>query len=322
MSKQSILIADDDCDFREAMAVRCRSLGLTVKTVAHAMDALEQIQQYRPDAAILDLDMPPGNGLAVCEMLAHSADLKSVPIILITGQKSANIVPRCHELGAYYVPKSGDVWSRIHPLLTDLLELPHSFVSPESSPPENADVQSTADICGPSIKSATLVSMPSLVDAVFQALGCDEGARPDEGAVTSSRSACPWVLCIDDDADLSMGLQRRLEEKGVETLRASAGREGYRCAFLGQAQAIILDYELPEGNGDYVLRRLRENPVTKDIPVIVLTGRRDAQLERQMYSLGASCFLNKPYDWDELWRELQRHLTFESHEAWSLLTPA
>jgi len=76
----------------------------------------------------------------------------------------------------------------------------------------------------------------------------------------------PWVLCIDDDSDFSFGLKQRLAEYGVDVLRAFDGMEGYRYAFSSQAQLILLDYEMPNGNGEYVLRRLKENPVTQDIP--------------------------------------------------------
>jgi FixJ family two-component response regulator len=45
--------------------------------------------------------------------------------------------------------------------------------------------------------------------------------------------------------------------------------------------------------------------VTQDIPVIVLTGRKDQALARRMYSLGAMRFLTKPVDWDDLWAVLR-----------------
>ena len=62
---------------------------------------------------------------------------------------------------------------------------------------------------------------------------------------------------------------------------------------------------MSEGNGDYVLRRLKENVHTRRIPVIVLTGQRGKALERRMANLGASCFFNKPVVWEELWEEIQ-----------------
>jgi CheY-like chemotaxis protein len=104
----------------------------------------------------------------------------------------------------------------------------------------------------------------------------------------------------------------RLAEHGVAVRRALGGMEGYRRAFTEPASAILLDFEMPSGNGDFVLRRLKENLVTCDIPVIVLTGRRDKSIERTMYNLGAAAFLNKPYVWSQLWDELQRHLPLPS----------
>ncbi len=91
-------------------------------------------------------------------------------------------------------------------------------------------------------------------------------------------------------------------------MRAFAGRDGVRSAFTNQAQAIILDYQMPDGDGAYVLRRLKENPITRDIPVIVMTGLRDRHVERQVTNLGAECFMTKPYDWPKLWAKLQEYL--------------
>jgi two-component system response regulator MprA len=118
----------------------------------------------------------------------------------------------------------------------------------------------------------------------------------------------PWLLSIDDDEAFAHALKLRLREHGVEVVRASAGMEGYRRAFTTPANVILLDYEMPDGNGDYVLGRLKDNPVTSDIPVIVLTGRREKTLERKMYAMGADCFMTKPYYWPELWDQIQRHL--------------
>jgi CheY-like chemotaxis protein len=144
------------------------------------------------------------------------------------------------------------------------------------------------------------------VDALFTTLGWNESPQSDSNLVQQLRPTTtrPWVLCIDDDKDFTDGLRLRLESKGVEVVQAFAGMSGYRSAYTTPAQAIILDHEMPNGNGEYVLRRLKENPITCQIPVIVLTGNRDRMLERTMYSLGAARFLTKPVEWKTLWAEL------------------
>lgn len=118
----------------------------------------------------------------------------------------------------------------------------------------------------------------------------------------------PWLLHIEDDEDYSAAIKLRLEKHGVAVVRASSGVEGYTTAFTTPADAILLDYELPAAEGDYVLRRLKDNPVTRDVPVIVLSGRRDRALERQMLGLGAARYLTKPIDFDDLLTELGRHI--------------
>jgi CheY-like chemotaxis protein len=148
------------------------------------------------------------------------------------------------------------------------------------------------------------------IDAIFAALGANDASCNEH---TNYDPLCsdiirPWVLCVDDDSDFADSLKLRLQQHGVEVLQAFAGMAGYRTAFTSPAQAIILDQTMPDGNGEYVLRRLKENPVTQDIPVIVLTGTKDRMLERKMYNLGAVRFLTKPVAWDDLWAELRQHI--------------
>lgn len=118
----------------------------------------------------------------------------------------------------------------------------------------------------------------------------------------------PWVLCIDDDADFSQAVKLRLESRGVAVVRAYEGTEGFHSAFSNRASAILLDYHLPNGQGDYVLRRLKETPSTRSIPVIVVTGAKSGALERNMLNAGAERVLSKPLDFDQLCRELARHV--------------
>lgn len=157
----------------------------------------------------------------------------------------------------------------------------------------------------------------ALLDAVFSMVG---GRGADTMGVDSSNQQGrqdstkahsddpPWVLCIDDDADFSQALKCRLETCGVAVIRAYSGMEGYRLAFTRPASAILLDYNMPDGQGDYILSRLQNNPVTKPIPVIVITGERDRMLRRRMLSLGAREFFTKPVKFEQLRDALAQHI--------------
>jgi CheY-like chemotaxis protein len=117
----------------------------------------------------------------------------------------------------------------------------------------------------------------------------------------------PQVLCIDDDAEYTRALQLRLNSLGINVLRASTGLDGYCDAVAQPTDAILLDYQVPNGPGDYILRQLKANPATRDIPVIVITGRTDHVLEKTMLNHGAAKFLQKPLDFGKLITELSKH---------------
>jgi CheY-like chemotaxis protein len=331
MSKSKhILIADDDDQFVDALARRCQMLGALVARAYDGASALQQIDETFPDLVILDVNMPRGNGLNVCEMIRRDPELNSIPIVMLTGRKDGQTIQSCHEQLGYYVPKGPDVWLQLRPLIVELLGLDQSHVTPllvtddsgaqlekrsvddEPSLPAGRCAQALrpdfpkVDIYQVNKGPAKEAPRTELIDAVFSALGWQDTSPSNPS--TDFFPARPWVLCIDDDLDFAAVLKLRLRQFGVDVLQAYAGMSGYRNAINNPAQAIILDYELPDGKGDYVLRRLKENPITKDIPVIVLTGRNERALERKMYNLGAVRFFAKPVVWEELWEELRNYV--------------
>ncbi|RIK84578.1 MAG: hypothetical protein DCC68_01070 [Planctomycetota bacterium] len=316
---KTILIADDDRDLVAALALRCQSLGLTPHVTYDAMSAVRMIDSLAPDIVMLDVNMPSGNGLAVCELVTSGRLLGDTPIIMLTGESQPETVRRCHEMCAYYVLKCPDVWERVGPLLQEILAKP-----PRQAKPAESEIVAATDAANGAddVTTAPLRQSPqelpahgdALVDAVFAALTPNDLAvqrnteRTPDDSQWSTEAPAAWILCIDDDPDLAKSLEMRLAAHNVAVRRAVAGMEGYRRAFTEPAQAILLDFEMPGGNGDYVLRRLKENPVTRDIPVIVLTGRREKSIERTMYNLGAAAFLTKPYTWPKLWNTLRPYV--------------
>jgi len=122
MNSRRILIADDDYDLLQALAVRCTSLGLQVDLAQDALAAVKSVLRYPPpDVICLDVNMPSGNGLGLCEMLAADDDTAQIPVIIMTGSTDPEVVRRCHASCAYYVLKCDDLWSRIEPLLHELV---------------------------------------------------------------------------------------------------------------------------------------------------------------------------------------------------------
>lgn len=282
--KKTVLIADDNTDIVDVLRLRCEKLGLNVLEASNAMEALAKAEAFHPEAIVLDVNMPHGNGLSVCEMLVNHEKLNSIPVIVLTGNTSSEVVKRCHQLCAFYIPKSTDIWSQIEPLLCDLLK-----ISPRKNEMSEALEEDASTSC------------VEILDRVFDILGVEMEQREAKPTTDPTEvDSSPWVLTIEDDEDVAFSLRRRLQGIGITAVNSNEGADGYRYAFMSAPSAIILDYELPGGDGAYVMRRLKESPVTADIPVVVLTGRKEGYIERQMRSMGASAFFTKPIHWEQI----------------------
>ncbi|HEV8004094.1 MAG TPA: response regulator [Planctomycetaceae bacterium] len=126
--QKTILIADDDRELNSAIALRCRCHGLRVFCAHDAFTALSLVKSEMPDMVCLDVEMPAGNGLSVCEMLASDEACRSIPVAIMTGRTDPDTIIRCHNMCAYYIEKCPDVWSRLEPLLTEILGPPAESV--------------------------------------------------------------------------------------------------------------------------------------------------------------------------------------------------
>ena len=82
-------------------------------------------------------------------------------------------------------------------------------------------------------------------------------------------------------------------ETRVAVQEATGGAEGLRQARAQHPRAIVLDLAMPEMSGFEVLRRLKEDPVTADIPVVVLTSKRLSQDEQKLLAPHATRIVSK-----------------------------
>src|SRR5215813_6921962 len=110
----------------------------------------------------------------------------------------------------------------------------------------------------------------------------------------------PVVLCIDDDPGICQSLQNQLKRLGLDVQIALFGTHGYWDALVRRPDVIITDLRMPQGSGDCVIECLKRNPKTRNIPIIVLTGRRDPELKHYLTGMGIARFFCKPLAFQEL----------------------
>jgi CheY-like chemotaxis protein len=128
----------------------------------------------------------------------------------------------------------------------------------------------------------------------------------------------PRILLVDDDISVKKLFFRRFEKLGAELLYAADGMRGFWMARREEPTVIVADYCMPHGDAEYLLARLRNEPETSSIPVIVQSGRRlnDTIKRRLRQEIcgqpGAARILQKSFDARELFDALQRLCGFTS----------
>ncbi len=123
-------------------------------------------------------------------------------------------------------------------------------------------------------------------------------ARPlPASASRGAESTAPLVLLIEDDPQAAEITTRQLEAEGYAVQVARGGEEGLRLALTDRPRIIVLDLLLPDTDGWEVLARLKQSPVTADIPVVILSIVDEP---RRAFALGAAQVLLKPVNQTEL----------------------
>lgn len=118
-------------------------------------------------------------------------------------------------------------------------------------------------------------------------------------------SDTPLVLVADDDPDVLDLVRYRLERSGYAVATAVDGAEAVRLADELSPALAVLDVMMPCLNGYEVTRRLRENPATAGIPVILLTAKAQEADVQEGFDAGADDYIRKPFSPRELSARVQ-----------------
>jgi DNA-binding response OmpR family regulator len=102
------------------------------------------------------------------------------------------------------------------------------------------------------------------------------------------------ILVIDDDPDTIEFLRIVFMVRGHEVVGAATGSEGLRLAHERPFDLIMVDVMMPDIDGYEVCRRLRADPTTADIPILILTARSSLVDQTQGLEAGADRFVIKP----------------------------
>ncbi|HNV86091.1 MAG TPA: response regulator [Candidatus Omnitrophota bacterium] len=116
------------------------------------------------------------------------------------------------------------------------------------------------------------------------------------------------ILVADDEPHIMMTLEDLLTQEGYVVLKASDGKKAFDEARKMVPDLIVLDVMMPKMNGFEVLQKLKKEPKTMDIPVIMLTVRSAAPDVQQGIQLYAEKYVTKPFEPELLLKEIEHSL--------------
>ncbi|MDE7435708.1 MAG: response regulator [Lachnospiraceae bacterium] len=153
-------------------------------------------------------------------------------------------------------------------------------------------------------------------DAFAGMPGLDSLARPgldfsqDLGSQSGSGNPIQdkkHILVVDDNAMMLKVIKEHLHDK-YDVATAVSGKIALRFLESKTTDLILLDYDMPQENGPAVLEKLRASDVTKDIPVIFLTGVTESQKIKEALVLKPQGYLLKPVNREKLLAEIEKFI--------------
>ena len=117
------------------------------------------------------------------------------------------------------------------------------------------------------------------------------------------------ILCIEDSDDGLFVLHRRLSRAGFDVKVSINGTEGVDWAKTLLPDLVVMDLNLPGLNGWEATRRLKSQPETRHIPVLVLTAHTSDKSRDQAFAAGCDDYETKPIDFSALLQKIQALLS-------------
>ena len=115
------------------------------------------------------------------------------------------------------------------------------------------------------------------------------------------------ILIVEDNNDGRDLLAKLINHFGYDAIEADSGREAIGKAFEMHPDLILMDMSLPDIKGDKIIARLKANPATRDIPVIITTALLERTVRNALHA-GAAEILEKPFSITIMREVLDRHL--------------
>jgi CheY-like chemotaxis protein len=220
------------------------------------------------DCVVLDLRLPDMSGFEVLEAISRNEDLATIPVVVFTGREL-----------------SPEEDARLRTLARSVV------VKGVESPERLLDETSL-------FLHRVTSRLPREKQNMLERLH-----RSDDDLVGKA------VLVVDDDVRNIFALSSVLERRGMRVLTASTGSEAIELLeHTDDLSIVLMDIMMPEMDGYQTMRRIRENPALQRLPIVALTAKAMKGDREKCFEAGASDYLAKPVNTDQLLSALRMWL--------------
>lgn len=118
-------------------------------------------------------------------------------------------------------------------------------------------------------------------------------------------------LLVDDSLTVLAQLRKMLGDTDYALAEARNAEQAFEQIAAFQPEIIFLDIVLPDQDGFHILRALRHDPATRDVPIIMISGNEQATEQFYVQRIGADDFMKKPFSHNELFSRIEALLDAE-----------
>ncbi|MGI8686110.1 MAG: response regulator, partial [Acidimicrobiales bacterium] len=259
-SRHLLIVEDDDTERQAVVALLGSGQRVDITAVGSSEEAVSVLEARKVDCVVLDLKLPKMSGFSLLERIKSDERFATVPVIVYTGK---------------------DLTRREETRLSKYAE---SIIVKDARSPERLLEEATLFLHQPGSQ------LPDDQRLMLEQL------RNHAALLTGKR-----VLIVDDDVRNVFALTSVLERQGMTVLFAENGKDG--IATLKQhpdVDLVLMDIMMPEMDGYETTTAIRRIPRFKKLPIIALTAKAMKGDREKSISAGASDYITKPVDVDQL----------------------
>jgi HAMP domain-containing protein/CheY-like chemotaxis protein/signal transduction histidine kinase len=266
--RKQLLLVEDNPAERLGITELLKDNDVDIVAAETGEEAIARMTSSPPDCVVLDLRLPDMSGFDVLEQIKADSSLCDIPVIVFTGR--------------------------------------------ELSPEEDAQLHTMARsvvVKGVESPERLLDETALFLHRVFADMPSDKQRMLERLHSSDENLVAQKVLLVDDDARNIFALSSVLERRGMQVLTATTGREAIALLEETPGVAIVLmDIMMPEMDGYETMQVMRGNPDFRRLPIIALTAKAMKGDREKCLAAGASDYLAKPVNTEQLLSALRSWL--------------